>query len=173
MIENRNFRHNCGCFKPDEAGKMINGQALGTVSKMRYGLCRMSFNGCETIAVHNALIYAGKARPLPEIARYMERFRLLLGVFGCSPYKIGRALSHFGADYERAESAGNAEAFIITFWTKIPFLSSIHTVFCVRTDKGIKVYNRYNSCGEAQICRDITEIAGSRRPIALYIVNKL
>lgn len=151
---------------------MINGQALGFVSKMRYGLCRMSFNGCEVIAVHNALIYAGKPRPIAEISAYMERFRMLMGIFGCSPYKIGRALGHFGADNEKVGSAENAEAFIVTFWTKRPFLSSLHTVFCIRKNNGIMVYNRYNNCGEPQLCRNIEDIAGSRKPVALYMIYR-
>lgn len=172
MIGNNNFRHNCECFRQDDAGKMINGQALGVVSKMRYGLCRMSFNGCEVIAVYNALIYADAARPLPEIAVYMEKFRMLMGVFGCSPYKIGRALRHFGANQERVRSAENAEAFIVTFWTKIPFLSSLHTVFCVRKNNGIIVYNRYNNCGEPQLCRNIEEVTGKHRPVTIYTIYR-
>ena len=110
---------------------MINGQALGAVSQLRYGLCRMSFNGCEVISVYNALTYLGKAAPLPEIALYMEHFRMLMGIFGCYAGRIGRALEKFGAEYVRADKYRGEKAFIVSYWTGRPFLSSIHTVFCV------------------------------------------
>lgn len=163
-----NLRHNTELSEQPALGEMINGQGEGRVSKLRYGICHMSFNGCEVIAVHNALVYLKKPRPLSEIAFYMERFRVLMGFFGCNAYKIGKALNYFGADCDRVKYTDDARAFIITFWTKLPFLSSIHTVFCVREDKGIRVYNRYNGCTYAQLCATVEEIAGKRRPIAVY-----
>ena len=50
---------------------MINGQALGDVSKIKYGLFRMSFNGCEVIAVCNALEYLGSKITVERVSRYM------------------------------------------------------------------------------------------------------
>lgn len=170
MIKKFNVRHNTGRVTPPETGKMINGQALGEISQMRYGLCRMSFNGCEVIAVHNALVYLGIPRPAAEIAAYMERFRMLFGIFGCSPYKIGKALAHFGASFQRRKLPEDAEAFIMIFWTKRPFLSSIHTVFCTREKNGVRVYNVYNNCAEARLYKDTASFAGKRRPIAVYAV---
>ncbi|WP_298529154.1 hypothetical protein [uncultured Ruminococcus sp.] len=170
MIKGRNYRHNCKCCGLPEKGEMINGQALGAVSQLRYGLCRMSFNGCEVISVYNALTYLGKAAPLPEIALYMERFRMLMGVFGCYAGRIGRALEKFGAEYVRADKYRGEKAFIVSYWTGRPFLSSIHTVFCVREEGGIRVYNRYNNRGEAQLCAGFETFAGKRKPIALYTI---
>jgi hypothetical protein len=166
-----NLRHNSERVDQPAFGRMINGQGVGAVSRLRYGICHMSFNGCEVIAVHNALIYLGKPQALKDIAFYMERFRVLMGFFGCNAYRLGRALEHYGAAFERSRDAEGAKAFIITFWTKRPFLSSIHTVFCVRTHSGIKVYNRYNNVPNMYICRDVEEIAGKRRPIAVYKIK--
>lgn len=170
MLTGRNVRRNTAAKEPPECGKMINGQALGGVSELRYGLCRMSFNGCEVIAVHNALVYLGKPRPAAEIAAYMERYRMLIGIFGCSPYKIDRALRHFGCECRRTAYPDSAQAFIITFWTKRPFLSSLHTVFCVREEKGIRVYNIYNDCSESRLYSSVEDFAGKRRPVAVYQV---
>ena len=168
-----NLRHNTEIEEQPEFGKMINGQGEGAVSKLRYGICHMSFNGCEVIAVHNALVYLKKPRPLKEIAFYMERFRVLLGFFGCNAYRIGKALRYFGAEYERVKMPDDARAFIITFWTKMPFLSSIHTVFCIRDHSGgIRVFNRYNSCTYAPVCRTLEEVIGKRRPIAVYKITE-
>jgi hypothetical protein len=166
-----NLRHNTERTEQPESGRMINGQGVGRVSQFRYGICRMSFNGCEVIAVHNALVYLKKPRSICEIAFYMERFRMLMGFFGCNAYKIGKALEHFGAEYERINDMTDAKAFIVTFWTKKPFLSSVHTVFCVREDNRIRVYNRYNSSSAAQMCGSFEEVVGKRRPIAMYKIS--
>ena len=163
-----NLRHNESITEQLPLGEMINGQGRGIVSQFRYGICHMSFNGCEVIAVHNALVYLKKPRPLKDIAFYMERFRVLLGFFGCNAYRIGKALKHFGVEFRRTKAPDEAKAFIITFWTKKPFLSTIHTVFCVKQWNGILVYNRYNSCTSEELCRNLEEVAGKRRPIAVY-----
>lgn len=133
-----NLRHNTERTASPEVGRMINGQALGAVSKLRYGICRMSFNGCEVIAVHNALVYLGIPKPLTDIAFYMERFRVLMGFFGCNAYKLGKALKHFGAECSRVKTPDDSKAFIITFWTGRRLLSSVHTVFCIRKETELR-----------------------------------
>ncbi|HNZ97995.1 hypothetical protein [Ruminococcus sp.] len=163
-----NLRHNESIDRQLPFGEMINGQGRGIVAQFRYGICHMSFNGCEVIAVHNALVYLKKPRPLKDIAFYMERFRVLLGFFGCNAYRIGKALKHFGVEFERSKYPDDARSYIITYWTKKPFLSTIHTVFCIRQDNGILVYNSYNTCIREELCRDLEEVAGKRRPIAVY-----
>ena len=163
-----NLRHNSDETEQPPFGTMINGQGVGVVSRLRYGICHMSFNGCEVIAVHNALVYLKKPRPLKDIAFYMERFRVLLGFFGCNAYSLGKALGHFDAVFERSKYPDDAKAFLITFWTGRPFLSTIHTVFCVREAGGIRVYNMYNSCTVSRLCPTLEDLAGKRRPIAVY-----
>ncbi|MBO7473333.1 MAG: hypothetical protein J6U00_04905 [Ruminococcus sp.] len=166
-----NLRHNSEKVEQPAFGKMINGQGLGFVSRLRYGICPMSFNGCEVIAVHNALVYLGKPQMIGDVAFYMERFRVLMGFFGCNAYSLGRALKHFGADCQRVKSTDGAKAFIITFWTKRPLFSMIHTVLCVREAGMIKVYNRYNNVGTVELCNSVEEVAGKYRPIAIYKIS--
>lgn len=167
-----NRSRNEGLPEHTEFGCMINGQGRGAVSAYRYGICRMSFNGCEVIAVHNALVYLKTPQKLSDIAFYMERFRMLFGFFGCNPYRIGKALEHFGARTERLKNAENASAFIIVFWTKIPFLSSVHTVFCIRRKCGIDAYNAFNSSSGAVTYKNIEELIGKRKPIAAYEIKE-
>ncbi len=167
----RNFQYNSGKNEEPAFGRMINGQACGAVSKFRYGICPMSFNGCEVIAVHNALVWLGKPQKLANVAFCMERFRSFMGLFGCDPRKIGKALSYFGAENVRSRETEVKSAYIVVFWTKKPFLSSIHTVFCVRTDSGTEVYNSSNGCTEVKIYKDIRQYIGKRKPIAVYSVK--
>lgn len=172
-LRKRNYSRNIGQAAKPVVGDMINGQGMGDVSKQRYGLCHMSFNGCEVISVYNALNYIGIPQPLWEIAVYLERYRVLAGFFGCNVYRLGKALEHFGADWERIKTPADTEcpAFIVSYWTGRRFLSSIHTVFCHRQSNGIMVYNRYNNCPTVQLCRTLEDIIGKKRPISAYAVK--
>lgn len=171
MITENNYRYNLNLYKKSFYGRMINGQGVDYVSGMRYGICNMSFNGCEVIAVHNALVYMKKARPVYEVSRYMEKFRMLAGFFGCNPYKIGEALGHFGIKYKKSRQIGNSEIFIVSFWTGRRFLSTIHTVFCVRNNNGILVYNIYNNCPDVRFCRNNPAIANHKKIIVVYTIK--
>lgn len=174
MISKRNYSKNTNMTQPP-FGEMINGQALGSVARLRWGLFPMSFNGCEVISVHNALVYLGRPAAICEIARYMEKFRVLLGLFGCNAYRIGKALEHFGVKYDTAktfEEAENASAFIISSWTGRRLLSSVHTVFCVRECGKIRVYNRFNRCGDVKIYDSPENIFKGRKMIRIYIIEK-
>lgn len=171
MISRINYKHNIKLYDKLYYSKMINGQSVDYVSGMHYGLCRMSFNGCEVIAVHNTLVYLKKPLPIYEISYYMERFRLLIGIFGCNPYKIGRALKHFGIDYRRSGQIGNSEIFILSFWTGKRFLSSIHTVFCVHRNDDIIVYNMYNNYPKEKIYQNSSVIAEQKKIIAVYNIK--
>lgn len=150
---------------------MIHGQNQGDMAKIRYGLFPMSYNGCEVISVCNALEYMGKPQPVKKVSRFMFRYSMIFGLFGCNPYCIGRALRHLGVENRRCdlESAGNA--FILSSWTGRPFLSTIHTVFCVRENGRIKVYNRYNSCTCERYFDTTRKIFENRRTIAVYDIT--
>ena len=165
-----NYDHNLACKLKD---RMINGQAIADVSQLKYGLCRMSFNGCEVISVYNALQYVGKPQPLQEVAFFLEKYRLLMGFFGCNMFRLGRALEKFGASYERISEIGDTPAFIISFWTGRKFLSPIHTVFCTRESDGrIKVYNRYNNCDTVRYGNAPGDIFGRYKPVVIYAIKK-
>ena len=171
MITENNYRYNKNLYKKAFYGRMINGQGVDYVSEMRYGICRMSFNGCEVIAVHNALVYMRKAYPVYEISRYMERFRMLAGFFGCNPYRIGEALGYYGIKYEKSRQIGNSEIFIVSYWTGQRFFSTIHTVFCIRKNNGILVFNRFNDCPDVVFCRNNSEIAKHNKIIVVYTIK--
>lgn len=147
---------------------MINGQNMGDVAKIRYGLFPMSFNGCEVISVCNALEYCRKPQEVKTVAKYMFRYSMLFGFFGCNPYFIGSALKHFGIDSKRCDKNSAGKAFILSAWTGKPFLSTIHTVFCVRESGRIRVYNRYNSCTCERWFDTVEKVFENCRIIAIY-----
>lgn len=162
LIKNRSLEAGLCCEG------MLNGQEIGALSGMRFGLFTLGYCGCGCIAVYNALNYLGKAPAFSELIFFMERSRMLFGLLGTNPFSLGKALKHYGADCIRSDFAGEARAFIVSFWTRKPFLSAIHTVFCVRDEQGITVYNRYNQSSEARWYSSLKELTDGRRPVALY-----
>ena len=98
FFSRRNFRYNQKIPLPEG---LINGQALGAVSGMKFGLSNMSRSGCEVIAVYNALLLHHKPAPFLEIARYMERFRVLLGFWGTNFFTLGHCMKHYGLHTDR------------------------------------------------------------------------
>ena len=138
----------------------INGQGLGALSALPYGAWTMGNNGCEVIAVYNALWALRRPRPLPEIAEALERSGLLFNGFG------GTNLSAVAA-YLRAQgikvtvlrrrerarydaALRKAECAILSFWTGATLRrrggdwNTLHTVFLRRTPEGVEVCNCVN-----------------------------
>lgn len=153
-------------------GEYINGQALGAVSEMRYGLCRMSYNGCGSIAVYNALVYLGMKPSLSDIAVRLERYRILFGIFGCNPKRIGRVLIEYRADFRHTDHISGRGAYIISFWTGKRFLSHIHTIFCTVDEKGVTAYNRYNKKASAVKYSSTEELLKGKSLVAAYEFQK-
>lgn len=130
----------------------VNGQALGAVSGVKFGVDTLGKRGCGVITVFNALALCGVAFPLAEVTRFMERYRLLWGLFGVNFFALGRAMRHFGVKTKRIVGLQAAQSFLqqdqvmmMAYWTKKPFLSSAHIVcLCGIGDGMAKVYNRYN-----------------------------
>ena len=151
MLEKKNYEVNKNISLPDS---FINGQALGAVSSMRYGLFPMSYNGCEMIAICNYMRLLGKKENIAEVALEMyPKSSVLWGLFGSNPYRLKDYFSKRSmperriTDFEKFKTeflaAGKG---IVSFWTKRVLLSSIHTVAVEGTDNGgVRVYNCFNS----------------------------
>lgn len=151
LLPNQNYQYNREIPLPDGT---INGQGLGAVSGMKFGLSVMARSGCEVIAVYNALLLHGLPASLPEIARYMERFRILFGFWGTNIFALGHCLKRYGlrtrrirhrAALEQALRAGDTVVYV--YWCGRRFLSSIHTVVLQASGETLSVYNAYNRCG--------------------------
>ena len=88
MLQKFNYKHNLTV--PLNNGTVINGQGCGEVAKMKYGLCNMSYNGCEMIALHNSMVLLGKSSDLKEICKEMyPKTQMLSGIFGSNPCLLG------------------------------------------------------------------------------------
>lgn len=174
LLPNRNYRYNQGIPLPEG---LMNGQALGAVSGMKFGLSTMARSGCEVIAVYNALLLHSRPMPLPEIARYMERFRVLWGFWGTNILALGRCLGRFGlrtrrirhrAALEQALRAGDTVVYV--YWCGRRFCSSIHTVVIQASGETLSVYNAYNRCGHVYRTKT-TDYLQKKKMIFGYVIG--
>lgn len=175
LLPNQNYQYNREIPLPDGT---INGQGLGAVSGMKFGLSVMARSGCEVIAVYNALLLHQKPVPLPEIARYMERFRVLWGFWGTNILALGRCLKRFGlsarrvrhrAEIARALAAG--ETVVCVYWCGRRLCSSIHTVVLRASGEALSVYNAYNRCGHVYRTKT-TDYLQKKKMIFGYIIGR-
>ena len=151
MLQKFNYRHNCTVPLPDST--VINGQGCGEVAKMKYGLCNMSFNGCEMIALHNSMVLMGKNSDLKEICKEMyPKSQMLSGIFGSSPCLLGSFYKKrnflFRKTYRYTEFFDSLESTtvaVLSFWNKKKPFNGLHTVTVQAIDGKIRVYNRYNN----------------------------
>ena len=175
LLPKQNYKHNREIPLPDG---LINGQALGAVSGMKFGLSNMSRSGCEVIAVYNALLLHHKPAQFLEIARYMERFRVLWGFWGTNFLSLGHCLKRFGLRAKRVRRREKLIAALETghtvlyvYWCGKRFRSSVHTVVLQKRAEQLLVYNAFNRCDHI-FRTGFTEYLGGRRMIFGYIIEK-
>ena len=150
MIEKLNYKKNIGITLPDGT---VNGQGVGEISKMRYGIMPMSWNGCEIIAVYNFLIISSeKIVPMQEIAREVYPYgSICWGFFGTDPNRLIKFFRDHSVTVQHTrkfdvfKSTFKGQKYgIVAFWNGMPMASSLHTV-CIENRGGkIIVYNRSN-----------------------------
>ena len=151
MLQKFNYRHNLTV--PLKAGTVINGQGCGEVAKMKYGLCNMSYNGCEMIALHNSMVLLGKNSDLKEISKEMyPKSQMLSGIFGSNPCLLGSFFKRrnilFRKTYNYTEffdSLESTSVAVLSFWNKKKPFNGLHTVTVQIIDGKIRIYNRYNN----------------------------
>lgn len=175
ILANWNYKRNQRIAQPED---IINGQSICQSAAMRFGLSTISRSGCEVIAVYNALILHDKKRPFADVARYMERYRILVGFWGTNFYMLGICLHHFGIRarriYKTAElkSALHANRICLyVFWVGRRFCSSIHTVVLADYKDNLQIYNAFNRHGEI-VQTGYDNYLKSRRMIMAYVIEE-
>ena len=151
-ISARNEAYNSR-FRPlrTYAGKQAGG---GPCDMLMFGLFRMSFSGCEVIAVYNALKYLKLDTDIRQVASDFEKKgALLFGGFGVRPdaiasymeYKTGHDVNSYGPDRadDYDELFKDSKTEIFTFWNG-PSRWTIHTVMLCHLKNGkIRAFNFY------------------------------
>ncbi len=174
LLAGRNAKYN---QKIPLSTGLVNGQALGAVSGVKFGVCTLRRHGCGVLAVYNALLLHQITLPLWQVVRRMERYAVLFAIFGTNPYALGCALRSFGLRSVRCKTKAalyaaleQGQHALFAYWTGKPLLSSIHIVCLQSGGKSLLVLNAYNRCDHAVSISPQALIDPSRMVAAFAIV---
>ena len=131
--------------------KLIVQQNTEEMRRIKYGAFPMSFNGCEIIAVYNALVMSGVKCDLQELIDCFKKKHLMLlwGLFGSYVFGLHKVLQGYGIRAERVKLCDIKDdgLYIVSFWNRRPPWHGIHTVLTqVQGGKHI-TYNLYSNRG--------------------------
>lgn len=169
----------------------LNGQGIPPVADLPYGAWRMGRNGCEAIAVYNALLELGCPMTLPDVAGTLERCGLLFNGFGGTnlgaltrffreygiPCRILRR--HKSAEFDPAFQA--ADCAILSYWTGKTLRrdnkrwNTLHTVSVHHRGSGVAVYN-VSACGTRPVeAASVSEFLAweGGAPVCLFVLRKI
>lgn len=139
----------------------LNGQGLAPLNALPYGAWTMGNNGCEVIAIYNALLALGRPVPLPEIAAALERRGLLFNGFGGTNLSaVAAYLRARGIEVtvlrrraqDRFDDALRAsDGAILSYWTGRRLRradgswNTLHTVAVQQDRDGVEIFNYANN----------------------------
>lgn len=131
---------------------IVNNQHENRIHNIRLGLFPMSFNGCEVIAVHNALLLMDIDSDLEKLVAKFKKNHLviLFGLFGSRVKKLHRVF-HAPVNVNIINRKNKDTAFfkdgvyIISFWNTNPPFHGIHTVAMQVKNGQFFTYNLYSN----------------------------
>ena len=127
--------------------RLINDQNGTTGNSFKYGNYSASWNGCETIAVHNAKVLNGIDSTLSNTMNDFQDAGAMIGfgALGSNPYAIGRVLDNEGIGYSRVglDDITQEGTYIISFWNDNAPCNGLHTVAVSYDGANYTTYNLY------------------------------
>lgn len=154
----------------------LNGQAIGELKMMRYGLSTVGKSGCGTLAAYNALLALGHPEPLAKVIREMEVYCCsVFGFLGSFTFMLPIFFRRRGIScklrlsYRKTFESRYA---VVAFWTKRPIFSGAHIVFLEQTDGKLTVYNRYSNRGSAYLYETPKELVPRSRFMLAVTFNE-
>lgn len=144
------------------------------------GRCTMAKNGCEIIAVYNALRFLGRPVLLEDlIARYESRGWIMAwGHLGSDPYAAGDYLTEQNhshrvfSDYNSfARGLKEGKVFVLSYWLKDSLFAGAHGITLVRSENGLWACNLYNSQQSPRKIRQLSDILTPERFIVGYEIR--
>ena len=167
----------------------LNGQALSPLAALPYGAWTMEHNGCEVIAVYNALLALHRAVPLPEIAGQLEKRGLLFNGFGGTNLSaVAAYLRSLGIgvnvlrrrERERFDAAfAEADCAILSYWTGRTLRdadgdwNTLHTVSVQRGFAGVELCNCASNWPAPHSARSIADFLEREHgePVCLFALK--
>ena len=143
----------------DIKNKIINEQNIETsnISKLSLSGTTMDNNGCEVIAVNNALKLMGQETSMANLVKQFQKNNIVIcdflikGFLGSNPYSIGRALKNNQIKYDviSLDELNEKGLYIVSYWNSLEYTSMLHTV-TLRSD-GNGNYITYNLHGNGNV----------------------
>ena len=167
----------------------INGQGLGALAELPYGAWTMGNNGCEVIAVYNALLALRRPVPLPEIAAALERRGLLFNGFGgtnlsaVAGYLRSQGVSvtvlRRGQRAAYDAALASSDCAILSYWTGAKLRradgswNTLHTVSIQRGFAGVEICNWACNWPAPHSARSVEEFLcrGGGDPVCLFALR--
>ena len=154
----------------------LNGQDVGVLRHVPYGLRSVGAVGCGPLALYNAMRYKGLEPDFARILRYMELTAApFCAAFGTFPFSMGYCLRHFGVKNRMTLSykkLSEAESGVIAYWVKRPIFGGGHFIFYVKQEDGTYlVYNRWSNVSEPRVCKTLRECVKKHCLIVGYILK--
>mgnify|MGYP000086274197 FL=1 len=153
------------------------GQENPPVCDLILGETRFAGVGCEVIAAYNYLTYEGFEPDMAKLAYDFEKNALIAadGSLGSNPRKISGLFKAMGVGYKRFYKAEEAQAavdegkpVIVSYHIGLNIFSGIHTVFAVKEEGRLYVYNCYNSAADKTEVESIYQLMNKN---SLFIVG--
>ena len=161
----------------------INDQNTGAVSKLKFGTTTMDNNGCEIIAVYNAMKTLGNQKDIRDIAYYFENNgQMLKGEFGTNPYankryfeKEGYKVKVIEGEKITEEELPKADAYIVSFWNSDDVMDMLHTVAMRKTKEGeYELFNYDTWTKKSKVVSNIGEelLDEGIVPLSVHCISK-
>lgn len=149
MLERKNYYHNVLIDLPDD---YLNGQDAGELSKLKYGLYSVGWNGCEMIAIYNAARDLGIKTTFPRVCYEMyPKSEIMAGFFGSNVCVLGKFFDERNVPYTKTwdyntffNELPHCRGGILSFWNHRRVFSSLHTVMVKYIDGKIVIFNKSN-----------------------------
>ena len=169
----------------------INGQTLPPFASLPYGAWDMGHNGCEVIAVYNALIALRRPVPFREIANALERRGLLFNGFGGTNLSavaaylrslgVGVTVLRRSRRSEYDAALAGTDCAILSYWTG-PTLKDadgrwnmLHTVSVQRGFAGVELCNCATDWPAPRNARSVAEFLRREDgdPVCLFLLKSV
>ena len=161
----------------------INDQNTGAVSKLKFGTTTMDNNGCEIIAVYNAMKTLGNQKDIRDIAYHFENDgQMLKGEFGTNPYankryfeKQGYKVKVVEGEKITEEELPKADAYIVSFWNSNDVMDALHTVAMRKTSDGrYELFNNNPRTKQSDVEQNLREalLKDGAVPLSVHCISK-
>ena len=151
----------------DIKNQIISNQDAEPYSNLRLGDQSIADNGCEVIAVNNAMNLLKYDTSMANLIYTFETSgavvggSLIGGAFGSNPYSLPKVFDELGLGYKTVsiDEMGKNGVYIISYWNSSNYGSMIHTIAIEKKDIGYELYNLSGNYSKADLNIDVNDLS--------------